>query len=188
MQRTIILNNQPVEYVLKASARSKRMRLAVHAGGFLVVTIPSRMGERMMERFLLEKADWVLEKITVMKKKTPIKSEPLSKVEWKRMKVVALELVHRRLGYFNDYYRFTYNHVSIRQQKTRWGSCSRDKNLNFNVKLAVLPAKLADYIIVHELCHLKEMNHSPRFWKLVAQTFPDHKELRKELKKGYSAA
>jgi predicted metal-dependent hydrolase len=188
MQQTIILNGTSIDYTLKRSARSRRMRLAIHRGGLLVVTIPTRMSERMMERFLLEKADWVLAKIEMMKKKMPIEVVPMSKIELKRMKVVALELVHRRLEYFNDYYRLTYYNVAIRNQKTRWGSCSRQGNLNFNVKIAILPAKLADYIIVHELCHLKEMNHSERFWKLVAQTFPDHKELRKELRKGHSAA
>lgn len=188
MQRTIILNNQPIEYELKTSVRSRRMRLAIHRGGLLVVTIPSRMSEHMAERFIFEKADWILAKIELMKKKAPIEVKTISKVELKRLKVVARELVLRRLEYFNDYYRFTYHRVSFRNQKTRWGSCSRQGNLNFNVKIALLPARLADYIIVHELCHLKEMNHSPRFWKLVAQTFPDHKELRKELRKGYSAA
>lgn len=188
MQRIITLNNQSIEYTLKVSTRSRRMRLAIHRGGILVVTIPSRMGERMMERFISEKADWVLSKMELMKLKAPKEVIPISKTELKRLKVVTRELVHRRAEYFNEYYRLTYHNVAIRNQKTRWGSCSRQGNLNFNVKLALLPSKLADYIIVHELCHLKEMNHSPRFWKLVAQTFPDHKELRKELRKGYSAA
>jgi len=184
MQRTVILRNQPVEYELKQSSRSRRMRLAVYPGGRFVVSIPKRMDERHVEKFLLEKAEWILGKIDAMKKKTPVEKKPISKLELKRLKVVALELVHRRLEYFNDYYKFTYHNVSIRNQKTRWGSCSRKGNLNFNVKIAMLPPHLADYIIVHELCHLKEMNHGSRFWKLVALTFPEHKELRKELRKG----
>lgn len=192
MQRTIILSNQPIEYELKTSMRSRRMRLAIHRGGLLVVTIPNRMSERTAERFIFEKADWILAKIELMRSKgrgMPLPhEEPISKVELKRLKVVARELVLRRLEYFNDYYRFTYHRVSFRNQKTRWGSCSRQGNLNFNVKIALLPARLADYIIVHELCHLREMNHSSKFWKLVALTFSDHKELRKELLKGYSAA
>ncbi len=210
MLRTIILKNQPIEYELKVNTRSKRMRLAVYPGGRFVVSIPSRRslsphrGEGWggvksdqnvrgqdgggappyVNKFLLEKADWILAKIDVMKQKTPVEKQPISKLELKRLKVVARELVHRRLEYFNDFYRFTYHNVSIRNQKTRWGSCSRQGNLNFNVKMALLPSHLADYIIVHELCHLKEMNHSPKFWKLVAQTFPEYKELRRELKKG----
>jgi predicted metal-dependent hydrolase len=183
MQRTIILRNQPVEYELKTSLRSRRMRLAVYPGGRFVVSIPKRMDERHVDKFLLEKADWILMKIDAMKKKVPVEKQPISKLELKRLKVVALELVHRRLEYFNDVYQFTYHNVSIRNQKTRWGSCSRQGNLNFNVKIALLPPHLADYIIVHEICHLREMNHSPRFWKLVAETFPEHKELRRMLKK-----
>lgn len=184
MNRFIDLHGIRVEYELKMSSRSRRMRLAVYSGGRFVVSIPKRMDEKHIDKFLLEKADWILSKIKAMKKKMPVEKQSISKLELKRLKVVALELVHRRLEYFNDSYKFTYHNVSIRNQKTRWGSCSRKGNLNFNVKIAMLPPRLADYIIVHELCHLKEMNHSPRFWKLVAQTFIDHKELRRELRKG----
>lgn len=167
------------------------MRLAVYPGGRFVVSIPKRMDERHVDKFLFEKADWILAKIDLMRMKgrgmpLPYETQPISKLELKRLKVVALELVHRRLEYFNDSYKFTYHNVSIRNQKTRWGSCSRKGNLNFNVKIALLPSHLADYIIVHELAHLKEMNHGPRFWKLVAQTFPEHKALRKELKKNHT--
>lgn len=179
----IVLNNQSIEYALKRNARSRRMRLAVHRGGRFIVTIPKRMSERYVERFILEKSDWILEKIELMRNKAPIGSQTISKLELKRLKVVARELVHHRLEYFNDYYRFTYRNVCIRNQRTRWGSCSRQGNLNFNVKIAHLPSHLADYIIVHELCHLREMNHSSKFWNLVAKTFPDHKDLRKELRK-----
>ncbi len=94
----------------------------------------------------------------------------------------ARKLVHERLEYFNQLYNFKYNKVAIRNQKTRWGSCSRRGNLNFSYRLALMEPRLADYIIVHELCHLKEFNHSQNFWDLVAQQFPDYRELRKRLK------
>jgi len=185
MQRTILLQNQKIEYTLNASARSRRMRLAVYRGGRFVVSVPKRMPERLIEKFLLEKADWILAKIASMRLLAPVESQPISKLELKRLKVVALELVHRRLEYFNQYYQFTYNTVTIRNQKTRWGSCSRQGNINFNYKLAILPARLADYVVVHELCHLREMNHSQKFWDLVAKTFPDHKALRRDLRKNH---
>ncbi len=102
--------------------------------------------------------------------------------EYLAYKESARKLVYERLEYFNQFYNFKYNKVAIRNQKTRWGSCSRRGNLNFSYRLALMDPRLADYIIVHELCHLKEFNHSQNFWDLVAQQFPDYKELRKKLK------
>ncbi len=92
------------------------------------------------------------------------------------------KLVQARLMYFNQHYGFEWNRVAIRNQRRCWGSCSSQKNLNFSYKLLLLPSHLCDYIIVHELCHLQEMNHGPQFWSLVAETIPDYKERIKQLK------
>ena len=100
-----------------------------------------------------------------------------------KYKDVALSLAKSRLEYFNVIYNFKYNKVVIRNQKTRWGSCSKKGNLNFNYKIALLPPKTADYIIIHELCHIGEFNHSKNFWDLVAKTMPDYKEVRGSLRK-----
>ncbi|PIR82522.1 hypothetical protein COU20_01840 [Candidatus Kaiserbacteria bacterium CG10_big_fil_rev_8_21_14_0_10_59_10] len=97
-------------------------------------------------------------------------------------KEAARALVHERLVHFNSIYRFTYRRVFIKNGRSRWGSCSEKGNLNFNYKVLFLPEKLSDYIIVHELCHLGEFNHSPRFWALVERTLPHHAALRKELR------
>ena len=91
-------------------------------------------------------------------------------------------IVHERLVFWNHFYNFTYKKVFIKNQKTRWGSCSRKGNLNFSYKLVFLPIYLVDYIIVHELCHLGEFNHSANFWALVAKTIPNHRHLKNELK------
>jgi hypothetical protein len=99
-----------------------------------------------------------------------------------KYKESARALVNERLQYFNQYYGYKWNKIAIRNQKTRWGSCSKAGNLNFNYKIALLPPRAADYIIVHELCHLKEFNHSQNFWNLVSKTIPDFKEVRKQLK------
>ena len=95
----------------------------------------------------------------------------------------ARQLVRQRLEYYNQFYGFQYGRVSIKNQRSRWGSCSKQGNLNFNYRLVNLPSELADYIIVHELCHLKEMNHSARFWRLVVQVMPDYLTRRQKLKK-----
>jgi len=105
------------------------------------------------------------------------------KLKYQKYKTEARFLVLNKLEKYNQVYNFKYNRVSIRDQRTRWGSCSKKGNLNFNYKIAFLPEELADYIIVHELCHLKEFNHSSRFWDLVARAFPNYLELRRTLRK-----
>jgi|SRR3989338_2734319 len=97
----------------------------------------------------------------------------------------ALVFAQGRIEYFNSSYQFSVSKICIRNQRTRWGSCSTKGNINFNYKIALLPERLADYVIVHELCHLGEFNHSRRFWALVERTIPDHRELRKELRKSH---
>jgi len=94
----------------------------------------------------------------------------------------AEEVIHDRLQFFNEHYKLKYKRVTFRNQKTRWGSCSSDKNLNFNWRLIMAPIEIIDYVVVHELCHLKNMNHSAAFWRLVAEAVPDYKERRKWLK------
>lgn len=94
----------------------------------------------------------------------------------------ARKLILERLDHFNRAYGFTWHRVAVKNTKCRWGSCSKKGNLNFCYKLVFLPAQLADYIIVHELCHLGQFNHSRAFWDLVAKTMPNYKSLRSELK------
>ncbi|PJC55877.1 hypothetical protein CO026_03305 [Candidatus Kaiserbacteria bacterium CG_4_9_14_0_2_um_filter_41_32] len=91
-------------------------------------------------------------------------------------KETARALIHERLIHFNQYYNFSYNRVAIRNQRRCWGSCSSKGNLNFSYKLLFLPADLRDYVILHELCHLRELNHSRRFWDTMAEVMPDYKE------------
>jgi len=118
------------------------------------------------------------------RRRTRIKhsKKPLNKQDYLTRKEEARALIISRLEYFNQFYNFTYKRVSVRQQRTRWGSCSRQGNLNFNYRLLDLSPDISDYIIVHELCHLKEFNHSSRFWSLVAQIIPDYAARRAKLR------
>lgn len=124
--------------------------------------------------FLIYSSKRVVRRVRVSRKKI--------NPDYIKNKEKTRSLVLERLEFFNRSYSFYYNRVSIRDQHTRWGSCSKKANLNFNYRLIHLPAHLSDYVIVHELCHLEEMNHAKSFWDLVAKTFPNHRELRRELK------
>ena len=95
----------------------------------------------------------------------------------------ALVLVENRISHFNRAYKFKINRIVIKNQSTRWGSCSSKGNLNFNYKIIYLKPELADYLIVHELCHLGQLNHSKKFWALVSKAIPDYAKINKELKK-----
>ena len=97
-------------------------------------------------------------------------------------KEAARALIHARLEALNAHYNFAYNRVAIRDQKSRWGSCSKKCNLNFNYRLIFLSPHLRDYVIVHELCHLQEFNHSPAFWRLLERAVPAYRACRKELR------
>ena len=87
-----------------------------------------------------------------------------------------------RVEYYARLMGISYGRITIREQKTRWGSCSGKGNLNFNWKLTLMPAELLDYVVVHELAHRKEMNHSRKFWKIVEQVLPDYRERRRRLR------
>jgi len=97
-------------------------------------------------------------------------------------KEAALGLAVDRANRYAGIYRCRFNKITIKNQKTRWGSCSKKGNLNFNYRILFLPEETRDYIVVHEICHLKELNHSRKFWALVAQVFPNHKEIRRGLR------
>ncbi len=111
------------------------------------------------------------------------RKSPRSGAQYVKYKEQARALVLERVSFWNTHYQLPFGRIAIRNQKTRWGSCSSKGNLNFSYKLALLPIHLVDYIVVHELCHLKEFNHGSRFWILVAQTIPDYQIRRVELRK-----
>jgi predicted metal-dependent hydrolase len=183
IQKKITLRNEKIEYTVRKHRQAKRLKLAISCDGNCVVTLPWRMGFVSADDFIRKNAEWVLEKMKAMKK---IGRSNLfarhNQVEYLKLKEHARDMVTKRLEKYAQIYGFEYKGVAIRNQKTRWGSCSSKGNLNFNYKILLLPQRHADYIIVHELCHLKEFNHSKRFWALVEQTFPDYENIVAQLK------
>ena len=104
-----------------------------------------------------------------------------SRREYVAHKERARVLVHQKLLTLNQHYGMVFNKVGIRNQRSRWGSCSKKGNLNFNYRIIYLPEALQDYLIVHELCHLAMFNHSRQFWALVAEVIPDYEVRRRAL-------
>ena len=183
MEKQITLQNKEVVYTLRKNKRARGMRLVVNCDGTVVVTTPFGFQETLAEKFIREKSQWLFSKLAFFRQFKGQALHGSSKKGYLAYKDEAHQRAVERIRYFNNIYNFGFHRISIRNQKTRWGSCSRKGNLNFNYKIALLPEQLADYIIVHELCHLEEFNHSKKFWNLVAKTMPDHASLRGELKK-----
>ncbi len=98
------------------------------------------------------------------------------------LRKTAKETILGKLDYYKKQLAVEFNEVRVKEQKTRWGSCSQKGNLNFNWRLVSAPEEVIDYVVVHELCHLVHMNHSKNFWSLVGNILPDYKQLRKWLK------
>lgn len=170
-----------MEVTLKRSNRAKYMRLQVQAGGAVILTAPPWISTGSIEKFLRGHRSWIDRSVQRMQQFKPLPVR--GRKAYLKHKEEARAFVHERLQYWNQFYGHTYERVSIKDTKRIWGSCSRKGNLNFSYALLFLPRELADYIIVHELCHLKEHNHGPQFWALVAQTLPAYKKQRLELRK-----
>jgi predicted metal-dependent hydrolase len=165
---------------IKKSRRAKNICLRVCADATAVLTIPWWVSKEAGLRFLRSKENWLFNQLRI--KNEELRNRPIrTRSDYIMNKSKAERLVWGRLEHFNAFYNFTYHRVCVRDQKSRWGSCSAQKNLNFSYRIIFLPPELADYLIVHELCHLGEMNHSARFWKSVEKTIPHYKKIRREL-------
>jgi len=178
MQKQIKLNNISIEYQLRTNSRTRQLRLSVYHDGRVVVSRPVYFSERRVRKMMREKSPWIIDKLNLLKKRSTLSPSGNYSLDKTKAKI----LIRTRLEYFSSQYGFKYQRLSIRNQKTRWGSCSKQGNLNFNYRLLYLSDKLRDYIIIHELCHLQEFNHSPKFWQLVAEIVPDYEKMRQKLK------
>ena len=165
-------------------SRRKTISIEVTTDAQVIVRAPNRAPLSDINRFIGEKADWIDKSLNKMRQRKEEQSQKkeLSPQEIKLLVTRAKRIIPQRVRYYADIMGVTYGRITIRMQKSRWGSCSGKGNLNFNCLLMRTPETILDYVVVHELCHLKEMNHSPRFWAEVEKVLPDYKERRKWLK------
>lgn len=162
--------------------RSDRKTLAVQVrpGGETVVRAPRRMASDVIRRFVWEHREWLRRKVT--ESQCVSVNERYDPEEKVRLREQAREILQMKTDYFARLMGVQYNRIFIKEQKTVWGSCSTKGNLNFNWKLILAGPDQLEYVVVHELAHLKEMNHSPAFWREVEKVLPDYRERRKKLK------
>ena len=168
--------------------KSRRKTIAIQVNSDLSVTVraPYSVTEKYIEEFLNKNEAWISKRMNEIKvKKKSIESKNVENVTLDKIKILAdqaLKIIPTRVEYFARIIGVTYGNITIRNQKTRWGSCSNKGNLNFNCLLMLAPPEVLDYVVVHELCHRKQMNHSKAFWTEVEKVFPDYKESIKWLK------
>lgn len=155
--------------------RSKRKTLSIHVSpeGKIIARAPLRMPKREIEAFIISKSDWIARQIVLVHEASKLPS--LSRSDLDDLKKKAHQIIPARAFHYAEIMGLSYGKISIRTQKTRWGSCSAKGNLNFNALLLLAPPEIMDYVIVHELAHLRHMNHSSRFWAEVAKYMPDYK-------------
>lgn len=173
-----------MDYELIRSQR-KTLSLEIKPDGRLVVKAPLVMSTKRIHEFIDSRQDWIEKtRAKVLKKNAGIENvEKLSSKELSALKRKARELIEPLLEDYSEIMGVSYGQVAIRAQKTRWGSCSGKKNLNFNCLLALCPEAVIRYVVVHELCHLRHMNHSKAFWEEVEEYMPDYKTHRAWLRK-----
>ena len=175
--------------VIKSSRRT--MSMEVRPDGSILVRAPFRASAEEIGNFVCSHKSWVeKQRIRIRKKTEEIRlaeQNPLSPEEIRLLADQALRELPPRIAAYAGQMGVTYGRVTIRNQKTRWGSCSSKGNLNFNCLLMLTPREVQDYVIVHELSHRKEMNHSPKFWAVVEEVLPDYKKRRNWLRENGSA-
>jgi len=179
-----MLRNEQIAYHILRSNR-RTVSIEISRAGEITVRCPMRMPEKDVSRFVASKRAWIekhLAKLSIMPQHPAISDEQL-----RRLKKQAKELIPMRVAHFAPIVGVAYERIAIRAQKGRWGSCSAKGNLNFNCLLMFVPGEVLDYIVVHELCHIKHHNHSPRYWAEVERVMPDYKSREKWLKENGSS-
>ena len=171
--------------------RSDRRNFAIEIGRDkkVKVRVPRRASKAQIEGLLKEKQDWILRTLDKIDKRNAIEKseenqiEKLEPEEVKRLKKEARERLTELTEYWAGRMGISYGRISIRGQKTRWGSCSSKGNLNYNYLLMLCPDEVAEYVVIHELCHRIHMNHSKEFWNKIEEFCPRYKIAKKWLKR-----
>lgn len=182
MNNVIKHDDQCLTFTIRRSVRSRHVRLAVARDGAVTVTMPFGFRDRVAEKFVRQKRDWLRSKIAFFRRSQTAPPIFHTRPEYLKEKERARGVITTIVERYSRAYGFRYNAITIRNQKTCWGSCSRRGNLNFNYRMLYLPEATREYIIVHELGHLREFNHSKKFWARVARIMPDYRERKKGLR------
>ena len=166
--------------------RSKRKSAAIKitADTQIVVFVPLYVSDNEIERMVISKSKWIDEHMLKVQSIIDERSK-LEKITFEQIKELAdqaVEYIPKRVKYYAEKENFVYNKITIKNLVSRWGSCSTKGNLNFNCLLMLTPDYVIDYIVVHELCHLREMNHSEKFWAEVEKIMPDYQRAELWLK------
>lgn len=157
------------------------MAIQITREGRVVVRCPMRASDAKAKAFAESHREWIEKHYQEMQER--ISKRPVfTEEESRRYREQARRTLTEKTAWWAQRMGVTYGRIAIRQQATRWGSCSGKGNLNYNWMLTLLPEELQDYVVVHELAHRKEMNHSSRFWELVRKELPDYQSRRKRLR------
>ncbi len=165
-------------------SRRRSMSIQVLDDKKIIVKVPLGTPAFVAENFIKEKKAWILNQISKIEKQRELAASmgPLTEADIKEIKKKAREVIPQRVEYYAKLSGISYKWITIRLQKSRWGSCSADGNLNFNCLLVLMPLEILDSVVVHELCHRHHMNHSKEFYDEVLQIFPEYKRCSKWLK------
>ena len=165
--------------VLLVRSSRKTLAVQIRADGTVIARAPLRMPKNRILCFLSEKASWIRMQQGKMQEREKMRQQAcihLDAAQEKELRERAKSVLAQRTAYFARQVGVTYGRITVRDQKTRWGSCSQTGNLNFNFRLILAPSEVLDYVVVHELCHRRQMNHSAQFWQEVAQVLPDYRK------------
>lgn len=169
----------PISYT--HSTRAKHLRITIKPTQTITVTIPKNTTKQQAQQFLQSKTSWIQRQLQKLDQQEKLR-QSLPDLPTIDLEKAQNELLCR-LEYFSDKYNLPYNRAAFRCQKTKWGSCSSKNNINLNINIAYLPNELQDYILLHELCHIRHKNHSKKFWaELDKYVGGKSKELRRGLK------